>query len=228
MWYVSLQILIPIDIPCILLASCRAITDPYENIYTVIRGSKHFILFPPTEGFLLAERTYPRAAYTRSPTPGAPLVLTPFARNVELDESHDEHNSDDEDNQSDRNADTDLEQDVDMGTVSWASVDPSAAAPIKHAMPLRISVHAGQTLYLPAGTSFSSLLSLCSSFHIAASNLPMCFFLGWWHHVTQSGDGPEGRGVCIAINWWYDLEMRGDRWVWLSALRRASQAQRVR
>jgi hypothetical protein len=29
------------------------LTDPYENIYTVIKGTKHFILFPPTEGWCL-------------------------------------------------------------------------------------------------------------------------------------------------------------------------------
>lgn len=28
-------------------------SDPYENIYTVIRGEKHFTLFPPTEGWCL-------------------------------------------------------------------------------------------------------------------------------------------------------------------------------
>lgn len=27
--------------------------DPYENVYTVIRGSKHFTLLPPTEGWCL-------------------------------------------------------------------------------------------------------------------------------------------------------------------------------
>ncbi len=27
----------------------------------------------------------------------------------------------------------------------------------------------------------------------------------------------------IAVNWWYDMEMRGDRWVWLSMLRKWGQ-----
>lgn len=30
-----------------------ATVDPYENIYTVVRGAKHFTLFPPTEGWCL-------------------------------------------------------------------------------------------------------------------------------------------------------------------------------
>jgi len=27
--------------------------DPYENLYTVVRGTKKFTLFPPTEGWCL-------------------------------------------------------------------------------------------------------------------------------------------------------------------------------
>lgn len=27
--------------------------DPYENLYTVVRGAKKFTLFPPTEGWCL-------------------------------------------------------------------------------------------------------------------------------------------------------------------------------
>ncbi|KAH7929452.1 Clavaminate synthase-like protein [Leucogyrophana mollusca] len=51
-------------------------SDPYENIYTVVRGSKHFTLLPPTEGWCLQERTYPHATYTRS-TSSSCLSLTP-------------------------------------------------------------------------------------------------------------------------------------------------------
>ncbi|KAG1754044.1 cupin-like domain-containing protein [Suillus paluster] len=41
-------------------------SDPYENIYTVIRGRKHFTLLPPCEGWCLRERMYPHAVYDRS------------------------------------------------------------------------------------------------------------------------------------------------------------------
>ncbi|KAI0750981.1 Clavaminate synthase-like protein [Daedaleopsis nitida] len=41
-------------------------SDPYENVYTVVRGAKHFTLLPPTEGWCLKERQYPHATYTRS------------------------------------------------------------------------------------------------------------------------------------------------------------------
>ncbi|PCH41201.1 Clavaminate synthase-like protein [Wolfiporia cocos MD-104 SS10] len=51
-------------------------SDPYENIYTVVRGAKHFTLFPPTEGWCLSERTYPHASYVRSQATGQ-LELVP-------------------------------------------------------------------------------------------------------------------------------------------------------
>ena len=77
--------------------------------------------------------------------------------------------------------------------VRWSSLnlsftDPSLDPP--HSAPIRVSVKAGETLYLP---------------------------VGWWHHVSQSVDVTSGR--CIALNWWYDAEMRGMSWVWLSFLR---------
>jgi len=50
-------------------------SDPYENVYCVLRGSKAFTLFSPTEGWCMKERTYPHAQYTRSST--STLALTP-------------------------------------------------------------------------------------------------------------------------------------------------------
>jgi len=56
-------------------------SDPYENIYTVIRGAKHFTLLPPTESWCLQERMYPHAIYTRSSSEKG-LVLTPSPSSV--------------------------------------------------------------------------------------------------------------------------------------------------
>ncbi|SJL02025.1 uncharacterized protein ARMOST_05349 [Armillaria ostoyae] len=50
--------------------------DPYENIYTVVRGVKYFTLLPPSEGWCLQERTYPHAQYVR-PSPSADLCIEP-------------------------------------------------------------------------------------------------------------------------------------------------------
>jgi peptidyl-lysine (3S)-dioxygenase / protease len=121
----------------------KDISDPYENIYTVVRGAKHFILFPPTEGWLLKgeyyvmysdyapalpsalvytntfssrilEKSYPHAQYTR-PSPSSPLELSPTSN----------------------------------PPVSWASEDPMRH--IEHTQPLEVTVSAGETLYLPVG-----------------------------------------------------------------------------
>ncbi|TDL29489.1 Clavaminate synthase-like protein [Rickenella mellea] len=103
--------------------------DPYENIYTVIRGTKHFTLFPPTEGWCMKERSYPHARYTRL-TSHSPLELTPTPCGTPL--------------------------------VRWSSIqDPTDQAQLPpEASPLQITLHPGDTLYLPAG---------------------------WWHYVRQSG-----------------------------------------
>ncbi|KAI0353016.1 Clavaminate synthase-like protein [Trametes cingulata] len=58
-------------------------SDPYENIYTVIRGSKHFTLLPPTGGWCLKERRYPHATYVRS-TATSQLELVPSPADVPL------------------------------------------------------------------------------------------------------------------------------------------------
>ncbi|TBU39023.1 Clavaminate synthase-like protein [Dichomitus squalens] len=58
-------------------------SDPYENIYTVIRGAKHFTLLPPTEGWCLKERRYPHGTYARSSSSSA-LELVPSLPSVPL------------------------------------------------------------------------------------------------------------------------------------------------
>ncbi|TFK55723.1 Clavaminate synthase-like protein [Heliocybe sulcata] len=103
-------------------------SDPFENIYTVVRGTKHFTLLPPTEAWCLRERSYPHATYTRRLTT-SPLKLEATGN----------------------------------PPVRWSSIlnpdDGSALPPGAH--PIHITLHAGDTLYLP---------------------------VGWWHYVRQSGD----------------------------------------
>ena len=38
---------------CVVVTRACTTTDPYENIYTVVRGTKHFTLFPPTESWCM-------------------------------------------------------------------------------------------------------------------------------------------------------------------------------
>ncbi|TFL06008.1 Clavaminate synthase-like protein [Pterulicium gracile] len=103
-------------------------SDPYENIYTVVRGAKHFLLLPPTEGWCVQEHLHPHATYERSPEDGR-LSLAPSNESVP--------------------------------PVRWASVtDPHLPDSLPDgAHPIEVTLHAGDTLYLP---------------------------VGWWHHVRQS------------------------------------------
>ena len=41
--------------------------DPYENLYTVISGEKHFTLFPPCDYPWLYERDVPTGQWVRDP-----------------------------------------------------------------------------------------------------------------------------------------------------------------
>ncbi|GBE79449.1 Clavaminate synthase-like protein [Sparassis latifolia] len=110
------------------IGDSRSITsihsDPYENIYTVVRGAKHFTLLPPTEGWCLEERTYPHAQYIRSPKTSpktSELVLSPSPSTAV--------------------------------PIRWSSVvDPNLPGALPaEAHPIQISVQAGDALYLPAG-----------------------------------------------------------------------------
>ncbi|KIK06699.1 hypothetical protein K443DRAFT_673988 [Laccaria amethystina LaAM-08-1] len=58
-------------------------SDPYENIYAVVRGEKNFLLIPPTDGWCLQERSYPHASYTRR-SPSSSLELVPSGPDVPL------------------------------------------------------------------------------------------------------------------------------------------------
>lgn len=136
-----------------------ALSDPYENLYTVVRGVKHFTLFPPTEGWCLqgnprmktcsrliqtnlSERTYPHATYTRE-SPDSPLRITPTS----------------------------------SPPVRWSSVqdptDPLSLPP--EASPLHVSLEAGDTLYLPAGWWH----------HVRQTGLTIA--LNWWYDVEIRG-----------------------------------------
>ncbi|KAF8312558.1 cupin-like domain-containing protein [Cantharellus anzutake] len=124
-------------------------SDPYENLYTVVRGTKHFTLFPPTEGHLLSERLYPRAIYTRH-SPDGPLVLTPLAPNPRKTGQTSETNKVDIEGDADECSDS--MNSVEENMIFWASADTTA--PIPGTRPVHVRVHAGETLYLPSGRSF--------------------------------------------------------------------------
>ena len=48
-------------------AVSRVHKDPYENLYLVVRGEKHFTLLPPTDIAFLYEDEFSAATYVRRP-----------------------------------------------------------------------------------------------------------------------------------------------------------------
>ena len=131
--------------------------DHYENIYCVLAGEKTFTLFPPTDLPFLEERSYRSVSYSQRADDSGKFDLIPLPAPGE--------------------------NEPDLRIRPWLSVDPDAKNAAArwpryaaHANPLRVTVRAGEVLYLP---------SL------------------WFHHVRQRADCPNG--FTIAVNMWYDM-----------------------
>lgn len=151
---------------------CHAYEDPYENIYTVLRGSKHFLLLPPTEGFLLTELPFPRAVYRRREEDGK-LILQPLVRQSQSRASDAGSEGAEDRKCADEEGDSNGSMTGSVNEVSWASVDPKLLATLPHSMlsesskdfvkyarPIHVELHEGETLYLPSGRSFDNTTCL--------------------------------------------------------------------
>jgi len=188
--------------------------DYFENMYCVVRGTKTFTLFPPTDVAYLPTGTYPRFTYAHAGTAGedapaparpqkAQMTLVPVKVSA-LDADRDDviNDGDLEEEEEAATLSNGAEDNKDCShsanDVQWIWLDPEdPAAAIKHpdfalASPLRIEVHAGEVLYLPAM---------------------------WLHRVSQTC-------ISIAVNFWYD--MRFDlRYVLLQVCQRLADAHRA-
>lgn len=127
--------------------------DHYENLFAVIAGQKTFTLLPPADIYRLAIQEYPVAQYR---TTGQDL------RSSQLELSRLEGSK----------------------AIQWSPIDlKDDALPDKYPLfsdkslppPLKITVNAGEVLYLPS----------------------------LWHHYVEQTSGPEG--FCIAVNMWFDM-----------------------
>lgn len=172
-------------------------SDPYENIYLVVRGSKTFTLLPPTEFYCLhgslsstihpsedevdspafTEQIYPHATYTFTPPCNFSITRT-----------------------------------VPSLTLPWIPVDPVSPdlkryPRFKHARPMQVTLEKGDMLYLPA-----------LWFHRVAQDVGDS-------PASNSGEEEvEKQRATVAANWWYDMDMSSPLWSFCSFLRKATLA----
>ena len=121
--------------------------DPFDNIYCVVRGTKTFTLLPPTDVRFLHERAFPSASYSQPQHP---------QHRHQRESKNNAHNAN-HDNTPPFDIVLDPTGDDEDGVVvvPWCEVDPAMPDLVrfpdfKHASPLHIEVHAGETLFLPA------------------------------------------------------------------------------
>lgn len=140
--------------------------DNYENIYAQIRGQKHFVLLPPLSAPCVNEQLLPGATYQQDSEQSANIV-------ARLDEPCEE-----------------------VPVATWDPDTPAqrTTAYSHLAQPMRVTLHEGDILYLPAM---------------------------WFHKVSQSC-GEEG--FCLAVNYWYDLEFSGSFWATNAFIREVGNA----
>jgi len=181
--------------------------DFFENMYCVVRGTKTFTLFPPTDVSYLPTGTYPRYTYVRTAGDDTADTARPQKAHLNLvpvpvpDSDRDAISGgelQEEEAALSKGADGEEHGEAHSNSphgIQWIWLDPEdPAAATKHpafawASPLRIEVHAGEVLYLPAM---------------------------WLHRVSQTC-------ISIAVNFWYD--MRFDlRYVLMKACQRLADA----
>jgi jumonji domain-containing protein 7 len=175
--------------------------DPYENLFAVLRGSKTFTLLPPHESFRLGLEPFPAArwrpdgrgglvAVPEGPPPGRRVLWTAL-------------------DPSSREGGAELQQQRARYPLFFGGGGGGAGAAPRLPPPIRVTVRAGQMLYLPAF---------------------------WFHHVTQRGppggeedDGGGGGGrCCISVNWWFETRFGGNYALARFAERLAARAGLVR
>jgi jumonji domain-containing protein 7 len=135
--------------------------DNYENIYFQVCGRKHFVLLPPVEATCMNERSVLAATYEPrdNATPSSDLRKEDLRIRIDDPEMY-------------------------IPSVTWDADEPllNTTPYSQYARPLRVTLEAGDTLYLPAL---------------------------WYHKVSQSC-GEEH--ISCSINYWYDLEYGGPFW----------------
>lgn len=132
--------------------------DHYENVFVQVAGAKEFVILPPVAAPCVAERSVLSATYS----PLDPSTTSENMRKEDLCIKVDEP-----------------EEYVPLPTWDPDRPGENTTAYSEFARPMRVTVNAGDMLYLPAL---------------------------WYHKVKQIA---AEEGVCCSVNYWYDMEFAG-------------------
>ncbi|GAA5927617.1 cupin-like domain-containing protein [Sporobolomyces koalae] len=160
----------PPDVANIWIGGSRSKTsmhkDPYENIYLVVRGSKEFILLPPSETYCLHEQTYPHASWSYSPdrhddpfklVPTTPTMTLPW---IPIDPS-----------------------------IPLSDQDSIRFPRYALSRPMRVTLHPGDMLYLPA-LWFHHVSQTPDYFHRGdepTTGVKATIAVNWWTDMKYEG-----------------------------------------
>lgn len=130
--------------------------DNYENVYVQIIGQKHFVLLPPIEMPCVNEQKLPQFRYAPSTSNKSDDALV-----LEPQEGQDA-----------------------VPVAVWDPEKPELRrSEYSHlSKPVKITLEAGDMLYLPA----------------------------MWYHKVRQSSGEEG--FACAVNYWYDMSFEGSFW----------------
>ncbi|GAA5967768.1 hypothetical protein JCM3765_001434 [Sporobolomyces pararoseus] len=153
--------------------------DPYENIYLVLRGSKEFILYPPSEAYCLHEQSYPHAKWEYDPSSSSSSSSNPFT----------------------------LVPSSPLISIPWIPIDPLNNPSLEArvypryslARPMKVTLRKGDVLYLPAfwfhhvsqSTDHHSNLDIPTR----EAGVKAAIAVNWWFDVKFDG------------NFWSGLEL---------------------
>jgi jumonji domain-containing protein 7 len=132
--------------------------DHYENIFVQVSGAKEFVILPPIEAPCVNERAVLSATYS-------PLHASHYTSDVGKDDLYIHVDK--------------PEQYIPLPTWDPDHPEENTTPYSIHARPIRVTVNAGDMLYLPA----------------------------LWYHKVKQISGPEG--TCCSVNYWYDMDFAG-------------------
>jgi len=193
--------------------------DPYENMYAVVAGAKHFLLYPPTDFYFLDKREYPKARWHyQPPTPADAATAAESTAAASSASSSSSSSSSTTAAVPGRGGTFSLIPDPDGARTSWFDLEPQNcegdtdptdvdvdSLPRLSLSPLTTTVALPEGGPSPAYATHPrvdpALRRRCASPVWVELRAGEVLYLPalWFHRVAQQGDE---QGKTIAVNFW--------------------------